>query len=320
MGTARGYKSTCLLDFEQSFATDPGTPNARIMPINSLELSSTRAKNQPGTIRGHRNPAEPFDGNIDVSGSAEVPVDAEAFAFWLKAMFGSPETTGTAVPYTHKFTIKDLQPSLVIEKKFGDASAAIAHAKYNGVKVGSWSMEIGGDGELVSTLELAGANEAINETAYDADPVEPAFSRFQMFQAQVKEAGTAVAIITEADFTVNFGLDTDTARTLGNQGVLSDIMEGIVEASGNITALFQNRDLLNKAINSTETSLSFGFTNGDLELWVTFNELKFGRNTPGISGPGGVVLSLPWQAYYEDAAEKSAVIVELINNNDGAEY
>lgn len=320
MGTARVYKSTCLLDFESSYGSDPDTPDAKLMPINSLTLNSTQAKNRPGTKRGHRNPAAPFDGNIEVSGSAEVPVDAEAFAWWLKAMFGTPDTEGSDAPYTHTFKVKDEQPSLVVEKKFADASSTIAHAKYNGVKIGSWNMEIGGDGELVSTLEMSGAEEDIGETAYDDDPTEPDFSRFQMFQAQVKENGSEIAIITEADFTVNFGLDTDTARTLGNDGVLGDIIEGIIEASGNITALFQDRDLLDKSMDSTETSLEFGFTDGDLELWIKFNEVQFERNTPEISGAGGVTISLPWQAYYEDATEESVVIVELTNNNDGADY
>ncbi|MCF8094471.1 MAG: hypothetical protein K9J79_03830 [Desulfobacteraceae bacterium] len=320
MGTARGYKSTCLLDFEPSFGTDPETPDARLMPINSLTLSSSRAKNRPNTRRGHRNPAPPFDGNIEASGSLEVPVDAEAFAYWLKAMFGSPTTTGTSTPYTHKFTVGDIQPSLVIEHKFADASAAIAYAKFNGCKIGSWSLEFGGDGEVVSSFEILGADENINDVAYDSGPVEPSFQRFQMFQAQIKEGGSTSAIITEGDFTVNFGLDADTARPVGNNGRLSDIFEGILEASGNITALFQDRTLIDKAINSTETSIALGFTNGDLEIWITFNEVQLERNTPEVSGPQGVTLSLPWQAYYDDATDVSVVVVELTNNNDGADY
>ena len=66
---ARGYKTTCLLDFETSFGTDPGVAAGRLMPLNSFGLNVSRAKNSAATLTGRRDPSEPFDGNVEVSGA-----------------------------------------------------------------------------------------------------------------------------------------------------------------------------------------------------------------------------------------------------------
>lgn len=322
MGTARGYKSQAVIDFETTFGEDPASPSGKIMPINSNNVSGSRNKNTANTIRGHRNPAAPFDGYVNVAGDIVAPVDALAFAFWLKAMFGAPTTTdNTDGTWTHVFKVGDVQPSLVVEKKFADAAAVIAYAKNNGCKIGSWNMEIGGDGELVSTFNITGAKETIGDTAYDASAADPGFDRFQIFDAALTEGGASSGIITSLDFTVDFGLDTDdNKRAIGGGAYLADIIEGILGISGNLSALFQNTDLLDKAQNSTETSLELSFTDGDNVLKVEFPEIQLAPSTPGIDGPQGVLLDLSWQGYYDDDTDESAVKVSLTNTNDGTEY
>jgi hypothetical protein len=39
---------------------------------------------------------------VTADGDVMVPLDAEAFGFWLMAAFGDPVTTGTG-PWTHEF-------------------------------------------------------------------------------------------------------------------------------------------------------------------------------------------------------------------------
>ena len=52
---------------------------------------------------------------MTADGDVVVPIDAEAFGFWLKAAFGAPTTTGTA-PFTHEFQPGSWTlPSLSIE-------------------------------------------------------------------------------------------------------------------------------------------------------------------------------------------------------------
>lgn len=319
MGTGRGYKSECVIDFESAYGEDPSTPEGKIMPINSNGLKSEQALNTPGTITGTRNPVEPFLGNIDVSGDIVIPVDTNAIGHWLRAMFGVPETTGSSEPYTHEFTIGNEMPSLLVEKKFANANSTIAFAKYNGCKVGSWSMNLGGDGELTSTLSMVGAKEDLGTTAYDDAASLVSLDRVGNFQAAIKEGGESLGIGTALDFTLDFGLDTDT-YVIDGTGMRGDIIEGIVGISGNITTLFQSQDLLNKAIDSTESSITITLTDGDYSLEIAFQEVRYSRNTPAIEGPQGIRLSLPFQAYYNEGAAESAVKVTLVNAQDGTVY
>lgn len=310
MAQAKGYLSRLGLDFETTFGADPGVPDVKSMPFNSCDVKASRAKNTAQTLTGNRNPVEPFDGNVVVNGNIVVPVDALAFGYWLKAMFGAPTTSGTG-PYTHLFKVGNTQPSLVLEKKFATATAS--YAKMNGCKVGKMSMRVGGDGELTATLDIEGAAEALGTSPLDATVTAVALSRFNNFQASLKEGGSTLASCTDFSFDINFGLDTS-VYTLGTAGSRGDIPEGLLGITGSMTVLFEDLTLLNKAKNSTETALELTLDNGTHSLVFSFDEVQLQLNTPGISGPQGIKLELPWVAYYGNDADASAIKVALTNS------
>ena len=87
---ARGYKTTCLMDFETSFGVAPDVAAGKLLPINSFGLNVSRAKNSSATLGGRRDPVEPYDGNTEVTGSLAVPVDAARFVL-VETSFGSAD-------------------------------------------------------------------------------------------------------------------------------------------------------------------------------------------------------------------------------------
>ena len=133
---AVGARTKVLMDVETSYGVAPTTPGGVLLPINSFSLKPSRAKNTPGTLTGRYDPAEPFDGNLEVSGGVVVPVDARAFGHWLRAMFGAPATTGTgepaAAPFTHVWKSNKDMPSLVMQATYGDI-----YGQFVGCKVSS---------------------------------------------------------------------------------------------------------------------------------------------------------------------------------------
>ena len=62
-----------------------------------------------------------------------------------------------------------------------------------------------------------------------------------------------MANILSCDINFDFGLDGD-SYAIGGKGFRTDIDPGIASISGTIKAFFQNKDLLNKAVNGTESS------------------------------------------------------------------
>ena len=87
-----------------------------------------------------------------------------------------------------------------------------------------------------------------------------------------------------------------------------------MQVTGSITTLFESDSLVTKAINATESSLVVTFTNGADILEMAINELQFERNTPGVDGPQGILLNLPFVAYMDDHAAASVIVATLTNS------
>lgn len=309
MPQARGRKAQLLLDYETTFGQDPATPVGIKMPFNTCGLRGVRNLIDDTVIRNTRNPAQPSRGNQNVEGDIVVPVDVIGIGYWLRAMFGAPTTTGTG-PYTHTFKPGDLQPSLVLAKEFTDIGQ---YLKYNGCKVSKMAVTFGGDGELTATFTIMGAKETIGVSSYDTTPTEITLTKFSHFQATIQEGGLACAIGTEVRLEVDFDLDGD-QYVIGGGGIRGDIPEGMVKPSGSITALFQDATLLNKAVNGTESSLKVTLTSGTNSLEIFIPELIYEQQSPGIEGPRGIRIQLPFRGYYGDSTEAAVIQVKLSNS------
>lgn len=313
---ARGYKTTCMLDYEPSFGVAPTTKAPVILPINSFGLTVSRNKNSAQTLRGRRDPDMPFDGNVETSGDIVVPVGTRAFGYWLKLLFGAPTTTGSEGAFTHVFKPADESPSALIQCAYGTTPASYGH--YSGCKVSSLQMTAGGDEELTATLSMAGKMATFDTTNYSAAAEPVVLKRLSNFQASLKRDNTAFAVCTGFDVTIDNGLDTDT-RTLGTAGELYDIPEGIMSVTGNVTCLFTSLAMLNEAKNSTEMSLELSFTiDEDNSLSILLPEVQIQYQGPTVEGPTGIRTQYPFVAYYNDHAKNT--VVEVTLKNDVASY
>lgn len=126
--------------------------------------------------------------------------------------------------------------------------------------------------------------------------------------------------VTTLDFNLANNLDGDT-YTIGDEGARGSLPEGLLGLSGNLNALFNSSalDLLNKAISAQESSLKITITDSVTDYYkleMLLPEVRYGRATPPVDGPQGVRLALPWQGYYADAAEETAVQITLKNNRE----
>lgn len=309
MTQAQGAQGRLVFDYESSFGQNPTTKAGKVLPFNTFDVKSKQNLKDLATITGTRNPVAPAPGNISVDGSIVVPVEEKTIGYWLKGVFGNPITTGSADPYQHVFKIGNSQPSMVLEKGFTDINR---YALLNGCKISSFKIGFGGEDELTASMEIMGAQEGLSTIPYMVGPANSVLSRFNNLQASIEEGSVAIATITKGEFTINSGLDGN-QYTVGNGGIRSDIPVGMYKISGSITALFDGSALLDKAINGTKSSLKVKFVHDTHSLEFLFPEIKYERSTPGITGPAGVLITLPFRAFYEAGADNSAVKVTLVN-------
>jgi len=308
MSQQRGYLSRLVVGRETVYGTAPAT--GTVLPFNTCNLVANRNQTAPMTITGSRNPVAPIDGNLDVSGDIVVPIDLQGIGHWLRAMFGAPTTTGTSPNFTHVFKITSAQPSLTIERQMADATSFLRAV---GCKVSRFSIQAGGDGELIATIGIMGKTETRATSSFVASPATLVFNRLQNFQAALLEGGSALATATEMSLDLDMGLDGD-QYVIGGGGARGDLPEGIISVTGNLTTLFTSGALLDKAIASTVSSLKTTFTSGTHSLALEVQELQYGRTSPTIDGPQGVRLTLPYTGFLGSGAGASAAIATLVNN------
>lgn len=318
---ARGYKASTTIDFEDSFNAAPKTKGGFILPINKNEMEKKQTLITSDTISGTRNDTQSSLGRVSTDGTITVPADYRAMGFWLKAQFGNPVSTpatpatgdAAAGPYTHKFTVGDFQPSLIIEKAFPDASK---YMRYHGCKVNTAKWAFGEDQEMVVELDMMGAERELADAAYNAAAVPIMKKPISQNHTYVKIGGTESRIIKTGDFTLDAGLDGD-QYVVGGGGIRGDIPEGLMKASGNLEALFMDTSMMALADSGEKTSMEIGFKmNDNFSLAFIFPEVQIEPHDAPIDGPAGVSVKFAWKAFYESDAAKSLVQVTLVNDRE----
>jgi hypothetical protein len=101
MARAQGARSQLAAAFETTYGTPP-ISGYKQMPFASASLGAEQPLLSSELLGYGRDPLAPIKDAVTADGDVVVPIDAEAFGFWLKAAFGAPTTTGTTNK-THTF-------------------------------------------------------------------------------------------------------------------------------------------------------------------------------------------------------------------------
>lgn len=299
---------------ETAFGVTPVTPAGLVLPFTSEGLGQKTELNKSNVIRSSRNASRPSRGNRDVSGNIATELNVNMGRLF-KAAFGGITTVGAAAPYTHTFKIGALN-SFPIEKGFTDLGS---YFLYNGCKVNKFGFEVNPSGILPLDIDWVGASRTKGVATFDATAVDLGHNPFEGFDGAIKEAGVDIATITAFKWAVENNLD-NSVYVLGSQGKRYRIPEGATVVSGSLTALFDSQTLLDKAIAGTETSIEVNLTKGtgagtagNESLQLLFDELIYQEQDPVIKDTKGILIELPWTAYWDNGANGTSVQAVLKN-------
>ena len=326
MAQAKGSKVRIIYDGEVTFGTrrDQDTPTttvvAHVLPFVNESLRQTRNLIDSQSIRSARDTRAPVRGNSEVAGDITVELDPYMGKLLYNAL-GTVSTTG-ASPYSHTFTVEDLPAGMSIEKQFTDLTTP-QYFVYNGCKVNSFKVALKSEGYIDASFSIMGAVETVTAASMDASPTDYSASAvggaFNAFTATIKEGGVALGIVTELDFTLENNLD-GSIFVIDGTGKRYALPEGLAKVSGTMKILFEDMTQYTKAINSTESSLEVTLSNGtgdgsayNEKIMFVIDELLFAPQSPAVDGPSGVMVELPFTAYYQDGASASIFKVILWN-------
>jgi hypothetical protein len=314
-----GANSILIFDTETVFATLPDPEDAHVLPFVSESLRLSRNLVSSRTIRSNRNPQAPARGNMNVAGDIAFELSPQ-YGKLFKHIFGGYDVDGVEAPYTHTYTIDTLPVGMCAEKQFLDL-ATPKYFLYQGCKIGSFKLAAKTEGMIDCSVSLMGAKETIGVATFDSTPTDNGHTPFDGFEGSLTyESGTPLAVATEIDFTLENALDGNT-YVMDGTGVRHSLPEGAAKISGTVKMLFEDDVLLALAISHTETTLALHFTKGDGDgsaagnekMSFYMDEMKFSPNSPVISGPTGLLVELPFEAYYNVDADASALRMVLLS-------
>jgi hypothetical protein len=223
--------------------------------------------------------------------------------------------TTPATAYQHVMKAGGVLPALVVEKGFPDAGQ---YFFYNGIKCSKMALGITPEGFQKLSFDYMGKKETVSGATFDSTVIDLGKTSFTGFQiTTLEEGGIPIATVTKIDISLDNGLD-GTTFTVGGMGTRGALNEGTAKLTGTAEAFFQDVVLYTKAVNSTETSLKTVYFNGtgagtvnneSFELFAP--ELIFTQQTPTISGDKGILISLPFEAYYDNNVQGTVLQITL---------
>jgi len=239
-----------------------------------------------------RDPLAPIKDAVTADGDVMVPIDAEAFGFWLKAAFGDPTTTGVG-PYTHEFTSGNWTlPSLSIETGMPEVPR---FAMYSGCVLDQLSWQVQRSGLLTATARLVAQGETVATTTSVGTPAELALQRFGHFNGAISRNGTALGNVVSAEITYSNNLDR--IETIRSDGKIDGADPSIAALTGRIEVRFADQTLVTQAINGEACEISFAYVLPSGESFTfTAHAVYLPIPRIEISGPQGVQASFDWQA------------------------
>ena len=239
-----------------------------------------------------RDPLAPIKDAVTADGDVMVPIDAEAFGFWLKAAFGDPITSGVG-PYTHEFRSGSWTlPSMSIETGMPEVPR---FAMYSGCVLDQLSWQVQRSGLLTATARLVAQGETIATTTGAGTPAELALQRFGHFNGAISRNGSALGNVVSAEITYSNNLDR--IETIRGDGRIDGADATMAALTGRIEVRFADSTLVAQAINGEACEMEFAYV---LPSGETFTFTAHAVYLPipriEISGPQGVQASFDWQA------------------------
>lgn len=322
MAQASGSRGRILFLPESTWGTKPSvTPgDSFLVHFESESLDCSQQRMQNPHITSSRNPGPGSLDKVECGGGINIKLNPLSHGIVWQALFGAPVTTG-AGPYVHTFKVGSTLPSYTVEKGYTDNDD---YFWLNGMTLGSLQLSIAASGYVDTSTTWMGKGEDASSPAvasFDSAPTNNGDAPFELTNANmaITEGGSPIATVTKVDLTIDNQVDGAT-YLVAAQGYRGGVTPGIVKVSGTLTAMFDSTTLYAKATGSTESSLSITLalgtgagTAGNEYTTITIDELLYGRSIPKISGPAGVLVELPFEAYYTDGASASTVKVVVGN-------
>jgi hypothetical protein len=312
MARAQGARAQMALAFETTYGTAPASGYRRV-PFASTSLGAEQPLLNSELLGYGRDPLAPIKDAVTADGDVVVPLDAEAFGFWLKAAFGEPVTTGAEAPYSHEFRSGSWTlPSMSIETAMPEVPR---FAMYSGCVLDQLSWQMARSGLLTATARLVAQGESVGTTSGAGTPAALELKRFGHFSGSIARNGVPLANVVSVEIACANNLDR--IETLRADGRIDGADPGMAALTGRIEARFADTLLVQQAIDGDPCELVFAWALPSGESFTfTAHAVHLPRPRIEIAGPQGVQAGFDWQAARDPVLGRMCTAT-LVNDIEG---
>ena len=309
MSRAYGWNAKLLIAEESTYGTLSENTYTQI-PFASSAIDSEQGLISSNVLGLGRDPTTPFQDVINVEGDLSVPVDLRNIGIWLKAIFGTPNTSSENGVCMHTFESgKTTLPSYSLELGLAEVPEYI---RCLGARANSIAFNFARSGEAQATVSLMAQSETSSSSSVSSNPNIQPYTRFSQFQGFIKSGTETLANVTSASLTYSNNLEK--IETIRNDGKVEAIDLGVASLSGSIAVRYADNTLMDKARAGLPIDLEMGYQLSETEkLVIVCHEVYLPKPKRSVSGPGGVECSYDFQGA-KNAELGKMLTVQLIND------
>lgn len=300
--TARGSNVSLLVRPQSDFvtaATQELTAKWWTLPYIAADFRPVGEVSEDDVILAGTNSAQPRDtvrGLRSAAFDATVPLGKQSFGFWLRMMFGAPDTTGTSPNYVHRFRSRDVPtiPSFSAWQYYSDINRRLIT---HGCTANQLQFQFARQGRTGRAVVSGVAIEQqVTTTAADLTPVAFTDDAAQVeFNGDIYRDSTALTDeVSGFDLTISNGIELDQDCFNGTDRP-SLLTSPKFSGSGTLTARFKDVTSYNAARNQTDVALEFRLVSGtNNRLNITLPRVRLGEFGYPVQNDGQISVPIPF--------------------------
>lgn len=324
MATGTGLDRQVGYAAETTYGT--GVTVTRFLPAVSDTMSKQNTHTESGAqIAGAQvlRSTQWKQGDSAVGGDISHELYDQSIGLLFRAAFGTVDTSGTAVPYTHTFW--PTTPSVSFTTQVGRPTTygTVVPLTYTGCKIQSWELAASA-GEIVTWGMTVVAQEETVGTALASASYSSSLTPWHARYGTLTVDGTAVRVRSWS-LSGNNNL-TEDRRYVGATIIQEPLRGNLAEFTGSFEAEWGNLGtasstygtaLYNKYLTGAEGTLVFGLVSGTLSGTITAN-VRFDGDTPNNGDNGITMHTVPFKCITPGTDDAEALTAVLVNNDSTA--
>jgi hypothetical protein len=290
MAFAQGSRSRLSIVNEVTYGTTPGTPSMVVLPYNTHTLDLTKQSVESAEVRSDRMTQIFRHGNKSVAGDIEFDFRAEDFDSVIESMMfstfsGNAISTGTTVKSR---TIEDAALDITQFRQYTGMVCSGGSFSFAPNQMVTFSTSWVGKGMTQATSSLGSPAAASTNQPFDS------------FTAVLDDNGSTLS--TASAFTLNIDNGVAPTFVIGDDET-PQVEFGRANITGSLTVYYENKTLIDKFLNETESSLEITLTDPDgtsgNDYTFLLPRIKYNGASVPVQSEQSRLITLPFIALYD---------------------